>query len=236
VAWSGTAVTHSADVVVDDAGSVVVISGVPPSDAPMPSIIGTELRGITALDAEDGSSAWTWPDPPPEGGASRVKVVGTDPDAGRVYVVDIELREGSEPTSRVVALDEQGAEVWDAELAGAHCEAELWDDLVVTSCGKPALAAYDARTGAPRWTSPTDIRIVGGVIRLGSGRSVDLGDGTRLQLANDGLLSVDTATGAIAPAATEEQLGTFVSGIDLVGDHLVLSTENGVYVLELEDG
>jgi outer membrane protein assembly factor BamB len=236
-AWSVAADIGFSHPVVDDTGGGVVISGVPADRPPMPSSFGNgQVVGLTALDAEDGSAAWTWPADAPEGGTTSVKVVGTDPDAGRVYAIEAVRGADAKTTSRLVALDDQGAEVWAEPLAADYCEAGLWDELVVTSCGEPAMAAYDAATGSPRWTSPTEIRIVGGVIRLGPGRSVDLGDGSRLQLANDGLLRVDTATGEITPAVTEEELGTYVSGIDLVGDHLVLSTETGVYALAREDG
>jgi len=65
---------------------------------------------------------------------------------------------------------------------------------------------------------------------------VDLGDGTRLQLADDGLIQVDVATGAITHLVTEEALGSYVSGIDLAGEHLVLSTESGIFVFDRSSG
>ncbi len=233
--WSSTADLSSNEVVVDDAGEVVVLSAVPSSEQPEGYPYGTVV-GIGALDAGDGSRAWTWPDvPAPEDGAIGVKVVGADPDAGRIYVLERQSKAGrEEDVSRVVALDADGAEVWDLDLPEEYCEAGLWGDQVVTACGDPVLAAYDAATGAPRWTSASEIRIVGGVIRLGPERSADLGDGTRLLMENDGLLRVDTGTGEITTAVTEEELGTWVSGIEVVGDHLVLSTETGVFALERE--
>ena len=69
-----------------------------------------------------------------------------------------------------------------------------------------------ASTGELRWPDLGDSDLVGGLVRPQSGRSVVLDDGTRLQLADDGLIQVDVATGAMTTPVTEEALGSYVSG------------------------
>ncbi|GAW51052.1 MULTISPECIES: PQQ-binding-like beta-propeller repeat protein [unclassified Nocardioides] len=237
--WENDDIDHSSvHVEVDDAGQLVVVSQVASSDPVGEGISGYgDLRGITALDADRGTVAWSWPDAGAADQATAVKVIATDPDAGRVYVLEDSITEDStKHATAVVALDSDGQEVWRSALRSKYCEGTLWDDAVITSCPGVPLVSLDAATGEQRWETKQSKDLPGDVIRFGSGRSADLGDGTRLVMASDGLLSVDTATGEITPAITEEGLGTFVAGIDLVGDHLVLSTESGVFVLDREPG
>ncbi|MQW77953.1 PQQ-binding-like beta-propeller repeat protein [Nocardioides sp. dk4132] len=234
--WRRAVEHRGPQAVLDDAGPVVVSSAYGRSDL----LGGANLQpgqvvGLTALDTESGEPAWTWPSAVPKSHAVQAEVVGTDTEAGRVYaLVRTWSGEPSSARARVVAIDADGEEVWSRGLPGDHCDAALWGELVVTACGRPALAGLDVATGAPRWTTrrvldhPHTIDV--------SGRpAVDLGDGTRLQPAADDLYRIDTTTGRATAVATEADLRTYVAGVETVGEHLVLSTASGVFVFEREE-
>nr|WP_253945720.1 PQQ-binding-like beta-propeller repeat protein [Nocardioides sp. zg-DK7169] len=235
--WSRVVEHRGPRAVLDDAGPVVVASAFGASDRPWTTAVPSPLvQGLTALDAESGEPAWTWPTAVPDGRSVQVKVVGTDAEAGRVHAM-VRTWAGQSASSlriRVVAIDADGSEAWSRSLPGGHCDAALWGELVVTACGTPALTGLDAATGAPRWTTR---RVLAHPHTLDvSGRpAVDLGDGTRLQPAADDLYRIDTTTGRATAVATEAELLTYVAEVEAVGEHLVLSTASGVFVFERED-
>jgi len=238
--WHTAVATTTNSVRVDDLGSVLAVSQFDGEEIDTNKTLNQgqgHVRGVTALDAADGSVAWTWPDPEPDVLAGSVIVTGADSDLGLVFAIEVSLAdEDSDMVRDLVALDDTGAEVWREPLDSEYCNVGHWDDLVVSSCPNAPLAARDESTGELLWSDPGDSDLVGGLVRPQSGRSVDLGDGTRLQLADDGLIQVDVATGAITHLVTEEALGSYVSGIDLVGEHLVLSTESGIFVFDRSSG
>lgn len=224
-------ITRSGGVALEDAGSVVVVAAHGPSDSLETGSVPPGLvHEVVALDERTGEVAWRWADTPPAEGSVMARIIGADAERGRVHAVERTWSDSTE-TNRLVTLDERGDELWSRKLA-EYCDAALWGDLVVTACGQPAFTAYDAATGEERWSTPA----LDPPHRpsVGSDPAVDLGDGTRLQLAGDGLLRVDTATGKATEVVTEEALHTYVSGVEATAEHLVLSTGSGVFVLERE--
>lgn len=101
---------------------------------------------ITALEAGDGATAWTWRAEED----SLVHVVGVD--SGRVLAV----RRGADGV-RLFALSDSGEEEWAVEPRDAAYESTLRDGVVVMKSAA-ALYGYDAEDGRLLWQQkvPTD--------------------------------------------------------------------------------
>ncbi len=101
---------------------------------------------IAALDASDGSPAWTWA----AGLDSLAHVVGVD--SGHLVVVE----RGADGV-RMFALSDSGDQQWSVEPEDGAYEATLRDGVVVMKSAA-ALYGYDAATGKLLWTKevPTD--------------------------------------------------------------------------------
>jgi outer membrane protein assembly factor BamB len=101
---------------------------------------------ITALDASDGSPAWTWD----AEADTLVHVVGVAD--GRVLAV----RRGADGV-HLFALSDSGQEEWSVVPQDLAFESTLRDGVVVMKSAS-ALHGYDAATGELRWTEkvPTD--------------------------------------------------------------------------------
>jgi outer membrane protein assembly factor BamB len=101
---------------------------------------------ISAIDDTDGRTVWTWR----AAEDSAVHVVGVDD--GRVIVV-----ERSTDGVRLLALSEDGQELWSTTSADLAFESALRGGVVLTK-SRAALYGYDARTGKLLWDHavPTD--------------------------------------------------------------------------------
>ena len=97
---------------------------------------------ITAVDATDGRPAWSWD----VAADSVAHVVGTD--GGRAVVV-----ERGPGGVRVLALSDEGKELWSIQPQDAAYEATLRGGVVVTK-SRSALSGYDDTTGRLLWTRP----------------------------------------------------------------------------------
>jgi len=97
---------------------------------------------IAALDAGDGSPAWSWSAEP----GAIAHVVGVD--SGLVVVV-----ERGPGGVRMLALSDDGTQRWSTEPEDAAYETTLRDGVVVMKSAS-ALYGYDAQTGEQLWKKP----------------------------------------------------------------------------------
>ena len=101
---------------------------------------------ITAIEAVDGSPAWTWDAPT----GAQAHIVGVD----EASVIAVERGAGG---VRLFALSDTGEEQWSVEPEDAAYEATLRDGVVLMKSAA-ALYGYDAGSGELLWTKkvPTD--------------------------------------------------------------------------------
>ncbi|MGO4254987.1 outer membrane protein assembly factor BamB family protein [Marmoricola sp. RAF53] len=101
---------------------------------------------IRAFAQKDGAREWTWDADP----GTAAHVVGVHD--GHTLVVT-----ATAGRSALLALDDEGGEVWRIRPAGDAVESTLRGDVVLMRT-KTGLDAYDAATGKPRWHTdvPTD--------------------------------------------------------------------------------
>jgi len=139
---------------------------------------------VTALEASDGSVAWSWT----ADSGSLVHVVGID--SGRVVAV-----ERSTAGVRLFALSDTGDELWSTDPEDAAYEATMRDGVVVMKSAA-ALYGYDDESGELLWKKPvpTDQTYFPYGFTLGQMPSLD--DTHLLVPTTSGLVALDVHHGS----------------------------------------
>jgi len=184
---------------------------------------------VAAYSLDDGSPTWTYPTPVDP--ATAATALGTDSETGETYLLEVRAR-GRGTTSRVVALDADGATRWSRDLGRGFWDGSLWDDLLVMQGPDPRggalLRALTRDDGSPVWyLSSRDFPAPRRALQR-FGPPATVGDEV-VVTAPGGLALVDPSTGDATPVRTALRVDQVLP----VGDHLVLRAGAALLVLEV---
>jgi hypothetical protein len=236
VRWQGRLAGVSEVGSVTVAGASVVVGRIgsdPVRLAEMASAGGIGSPMLTAYSLDDGEPTWSYPRTD-EAATVAASVIGRDDANGVTLVLTAAASGPGAPAMTVVALDDDGAELWRQRLGRGLWSGGLWGSLLVMQ-GPDArsgavLRAFATTDGAPAWTLRSrEFPARGDRPRRSFGAGVAVGDSFVVPAPN-GLLVVDPVSGRAEPLDSEEPIDQLLAVEDIV----VVRVREALLVVSLE--